>query len=165
MLCYTLRDTVVAQTVIVPFFLCRSLEKLAFFLLFFHLFSPLPLLFPFTFLCTMAGQTAKRASRIFQDRASKFIKVQTGPKWKRELVPDHKFDFIDVDEFRQHSCYNYFRYKPGSPLSTIYHILTLQPTRYLVLYILIIISTASYFADLWSAGILLIYNASIFAIF
>jgi hypothetical protein len=25
-----------------------------------------------------------------------------GPKWKREVYPDHKFDYIDVKSFKQH---------------------------------------------------------------
>ncbi|KAI9322820.1 hypothetical protein BX666DRAFT_1898694 [Dichotomocladium elegans] len=83
----------------------------------------------------MAGQ---RASRAFQQRASQFIKVQRGPKWKRELVPDHKFAYIDVDEFRKATCYNGF--------------------RYVLLFISIIISAATYIADLWSMCILLIYE-------
>jgi len=27
-----------------------------------------------------------------------------GPKWKREVIQDHKFDFIDVHSFTQHSA-------------------------------------------------------------
>ena len=27
-----------------------------------------------------------------------------GPKWKREVIQDHKFDFIDVKSFTQHSA-------------------------------------------------------------
>ncbi|CAO3638414.1 unnamed protein product [Cunninghamella blakesleeana] len=74
------------------------------------------------------GKKAQRASQLFQ----------VGPKWKRELVPDHKFDFIDVTEFRSHNC--------------LYHI------RYFIMYICILLSVAAYCADIWSAIILLVYN-------
>lgn len=57
----------------------------------------------------MAGNKANRTSRIIQQRAQQFIQAQTGPKWKRELVQDHKWDYIDVDEFRRGSCYNGLR--------------------------------------------------------
>lgn len=57
----------------------------------------------------MAGNKANRTSRILQQRAQQFIQTQTGPKWKRELVQDHKWDYIDVDEFRRGSCYNGLR--------------------------------------------------------
>ncbi|KAI9494849.1 hypothetical protein BDB00DRAFT_786947 [Zychaea mexicana] len=83
----------------------------------------------------MAGHAAKRASRLIQERTNDFIKSQSGPKWKRELVPDHKWDYIDVEEFRKHSCY--------------------VGLRYLLLYCAIILSALAYFADLWTAGLLL----------
>ncbi|KAI8147719.1 hypothetical protein BJV82DRAFT_593105 [Fennellomyces sp. T-0311] len=86
----------------------------------------------------MAGHAAKRASRLIQERTNDLLKKQKGPKWKRELVPDHKFDYIDVEEFRTHSCYVAF--------------------RYMFLYLAIIISILTYVADLWTAGILLIFN-------
>ena len=57
----------------------------------------------------MAGHATKRTSRLIKERANDFIQQQKGPKWKRELVPDHKFDYIDVEEFRTHSCYVGFR--------------------------------------------------------
>lgn len=71
-------------------------------------------------------------------RASSIMQKAKGPKWKRELVSDHKFDFIDVEEFRDYTC-----------LLTI---------RYFVLLCSVLISFATYGADIWSAGILLIYD-------
>ncbi|KAI8072908.1 hypothetical protein BC940DRAFT_291911 [Gongronella butleri] len=74
------------------------------------------------------GKKTNRASQLFQ----------SGPKWKREFVADHKFDYIDVEEFRTSNC--------------------LYMLRYFIMYIAIIISILAYAADIWSAGILLIYN-------
>ncbi|KAI9258603.1 hypothetical protein EDC94DRAFT_521503, partial [Helicostylum pulchrum] len=71
-------------------------------------------------------------------RASLILQKAKGPKWKRELVSDHKFDFMDVDSFRDRTC-----------LLTI---------RYMILLCSVFISTLVYGADLWSAGILLIYD-------
>ncbi|KAI9484136.1 MAG: hypothetical protein EXX96DRAFT_648776 [Benjaminiella poitrasii] len=73
----------------------------------------------------------KRASQIIIQKAK-------GPKWKRELVPDHKFDFIDIEEFREHSF--------------------MLVIRYFILLCSVIISFLVYGADLWSAAILLIYD-------
>jgi hypothetical protein len=33
-----------------------------------------------------------------------------GAHWKREKVQDHKFDFINVDDFIDNSCWRQFRY-------------------------------------------------------
>ncbi|KAK3829253.1 MAG: hypothetical protein J3Q66DRAFT_27115 [Benniella sp.] len=33
-----------------------------------------------------------------------------GSQWKREFVQDHKFDFINVDDFIDNSCWRQFRY-------------------------------------------------------
>ncbi|ORZ17952.1 hypothetical protein BCR42DRAFT_412834 [Absidia repens] len=74
------------------------------------------------------GRKANRASQLFQ----------SGPKWKREFVHDHKFDYIDLTEFRTRNCWIYL--------------------RYLFMYITIIVSFAAYCADIWTACILLIYN-------
>ncbi|KAI9358498.1 hypothetical protein BD770DRAFT_343934 [Pilaira anomala] len=71
-------------------------------------------------------------------RASSILQKAKGPKWKRELVSDHKFDFMDTDSFRERTC-----------LLTI---------RYLMLLCSVVVSTLVYSADLWSAGILLIYD-------
>lgn len=71
-------------------------------------------------------------------RASLILQKAKGPKWKRELVSDHKFDFMDTDSFRERTC-----------LLTI---------RYLMLLCSVAVSTLVYSADLWSAGILLIYD-------
>ncbi|KAG2220906.1 hypothetical protein INT45_013035, partial [Circinella minor] len=86
----------------------------------------------------MAGHAAKRASRLIQERTNEFIKQQKGPRWKRELIPDHKWDYIDVEQFRKKSCYN--------------------GIRYLFVFLGIILSSLAYVADLWSAGILLIFD-------
>lgn len=75
-------------------------------------------------------------------RASLILQKAKGPKWKRELVSDHKFDFMDVDSFRDRTC-----------LLTI---------RYMILLCSVFISTLVYGADLWSAGILLIYDVKIY---
>ncbi|CAO3599148.1 unnamed protein product [Absidia cylindrospora] len=74
------------------------------------------------------GRKANRASQLFQ----------SGPKWKREFVHDHKFDYIDLTEFRTRNCWIFL--------------------RYLFMYITIIVSFAAYCADIWTACILLIYN-------
>jgi hypothetical protein len=74
-------------------------------------------------------------------RASQMVHTAKGPKWKRELVSDHKFDFIDIEEFRDQSC-----------------ILTI---RYIMLFCSVLISTMVYGADLWTAAILLIYDVCI----
>ncbi|KAI9033869.1 hypothetical protein CLU79DRAFT_692580 [Phycomyces nitens] len=66
---------------------------------------------------------------------------QKGPKWKREHVADHKFDFVDVDEFHDSGCWMAF--------------------KFILLYFSIAVSTLVYCAELWTAGILLIYDASI----
>ncbi|KAI8971226.1 hypothetical protein BDB01DRAFT_511216 [Pilobolus umbonatus] len=71
-------------------------------------------------------------------RASTLYQQVKGPKWKRELVADHKFDFIDVDEFRVTGF--------------------IMTVRYFLLICGIIISALIYCADLWSAGTLLIYD-------
>ncbi|KAG2212589.1 hypothetical protein INT47_000565, partial [Mucor saturninus] len=77
------------------------------------------------------------ASSTYQ-RASLMLQKAKGPKWKRELVSDHKFDFMDVEAFRETTC--------------------LLSIRYLILLCSVVVSTLVYGADLWSAGILLIYD-------
>lgn len=76
-------------------------------------------------------------------RASLVLQKATGPKWKQELVSDHKFDFIDIEDFREHNC-----------------ILTI---RYIILLCSVVVSVMVYGADLWSAAILLIYDVCTFA--
>lgn len=71
-------------------------------------------------------------------RTSLMLQKAKGPKWKRELVSDHKFDYVDIEAFRETTC-----------LLTI---------RYFILLCSIVVSTLVYGADLWSAGILLIYD-------
>lgn len=71
-------------------------------------------------------------------RASQIIQKAKGPKWKRELVSDHKFDFIDIEEFRDRTF--------------------LLTVRYIMLFFSVVISAMVYGADLWSAAILLIYD-------
>src|SRR4051812_30079522 len=62
----------------------------------------------------------------------------TAAKWKREEVQDHKFDFVDVDEFYQNSC--------------------IRKIKYSFVFLIVLKSVLVYIADLWTAGILLIYN-------
>ncbi|KAI8049421.1 uncharacterized protein B0P05DRAFT_592108 [Gilbertella persicaria] len=65
-----------------------------------------------------------------------------GPKWKREVVKDHKFDYIDINEFYDPSC--------GAKSS------------YMFMYILMFKSFAVYIADLWTAvSLIVIGNSSI----
>ncbi|ORZ02728.1 hypothetical protein BCR43DRAFT_509863 [Syncephalastrum racemosum] len=72
------------------------------------------------------GRSAKRTSRIIQQRASQFIQIQKGPKWKRELVPDHKFDYLDVEEFRKASFYNCIRSRKRNDMWAFYVFYTLK---------------------------------------
>ncbi|RUP45610.1 hypothetical protein BC936DRAFT_147953 [Jimgerdemannia flammicorona] len=60
------------------------------------------------------------------------------PKWKREQVPDHKFDFVDVEEFYDPKC--------TSKIS------------YTFVFLVVIKSFVIYIADLWTAGIILIFD-------
>ncbi|EJD48558.1 hypothetical protein AURDEDRAFT_112975 [Auricularia subglabra TFB-10046 SS5] len=59
----------------------------------------------------------------------------SGPKWKREVIPDHKFDFVDVRDFRTKSFSIRF--------------------RYFFLYLLIIKSFAVYLSDIFTATTML----------
>ncbi|CAO3661204.1 unnamed protein product [Umbelopsis ramanniana] len=68
-------------------------------------------------------------------RTNSFMLLEKGPKWKREQVADHKFDFIDIDEFYDPSCWT--------------------KTKYMMIFLSVIKSTLTYLADLWTAGILL----------
>lgn len=74
-------------------------------------------------------------------RASLVLQKATGPKWKQELVSDHKFDFIDIEDFREHNC--------------------ILAIRYILLLCSVVVSVMVYGADLWSAAILLIYDVRI----
>ncbi|GAN01426.1 vacuole protein [Mucor ambiguus] len=71
-------------------------------------------------------------------RASLVLQKATGPKWKQELVSDHKFDFIDIEDFRDYNC--------------------ILAIRYILLLCSVVVSVMVYGADLWSAAILLIYD-------
>ncbi|GAA5822155.1 hypothetical protein JCM5353_006251 [Sporobolomyces roseus] len=62
----------------------------------------------------------------------------TGAQWKREVVPDHKFDFIDVKEFHSRTC--------GTQL------------QYGWLWILFVKSIAVYVADIYTLVALLASN-------
>ncbi|CEP19849.1 hypothetical protein [Parasitella parasitica] len=65
-----------------------------------------------------------------------------GPKWKREIVKDHKFDFVDIDEF----------YDPSCPMRT----------SYVFMFVLMLKGFLVYVADLWTAvSLLVIGNSSI----
>ncbi|KAI8880033.1 hypothetical protein K501DRAFT_255702 [Backusella circina FSU 941] len=59
-----------------------------------------------------------------------------GPKWKREVVQDHKFDYVDMNEFYDNSC--------GTRLS------------YMFMYVIILKGFLVYVADIWSAVSLLV---------
>ncbi|KAG2175598.1 hypothetical protein INT43_001245 [Umbelopsis isabellina] len=69
-------------------------------------------------------------------KTNSFMLLEKGPKWKREQVSDHKFDYIDVDEFYDPSCWT--------------------KMKYMTIFFSVIKSTLTYLADLWTAGILLI---------
>ncbi|RUS14598.1 hypothetical protein BC937DRAFT_93575 [Endogone sp. FLAS-F59071] len=60
------------------------------------------------------------------------------PKWQREQVPDHKFDLIDMDEFYDPSC--------------------MSRMTYMSVFLVVVKSFALYIADLWTAGIILIFD-------
>ncbi|KAI8062862.1 hypothetical protein BC940DRAFT_341631 [Gongronella butleri] len=59
-----------------------------------------------------------------------------GPKWKREYVQDHKFDFIDMDEFYDRSC--------------------VTKLGYAFMYLVVLKSVLVYIADLYSGVSLLV---------
>ncbi|KAI8378484.1 hypothetical protein BD560DRAFT_366400 [Blakeslea trispora] len=63
-----------------------------------------------------------------------------GPKWKNEVVRDHKFDYVDVREFRDPSC--------GARVA------------YILMYVMILKSFAVYIADLWTAVSLIVIGDS-----
>ncbi|KAI8355628.1 hypothetical protein EDC96DRAFT_516058 [Choanephora cucurbitarum] len=65
-------------------------------------------------------------------------KTQKGPKWKRELSKEHKFDNIDLRAFQTTNC--------------------ITMLRYLILLCSIVISFLVYIADLWTAVTLLVYD-------
>lgn len=54
-----------------------------------------------------------------------------GPKWKREVVPDHKFDFVDTREFTDNGF--------------------MMRTKYLWLYIIVLKSFLVYVSDIFTA--------------
>ncbi|CAH1762061.1 8607_t:CDS:2 [Entrophospora sp. SA101] len=56
-------------------------------------------------------------------------------KWKREQVQDHKFDFVNIKEFKEESW--------------------LRKIRYSFVFLVVIKSVLVYVGDLWTAGILL----------
>ncbi|KAJ9477473.1 Low affinity K(+) transporter 1 [Pseudozyma hubeiensis] len=58
--------------------------------------------------------------------------------WKREEVPDHKFDFIDVRDFRNNGCFQQF--------------------KYVFLFIMVVKSFAVYVADIYTAVTLLAFG-------
>ncbi|OBZ90201.1 hypothetical protein A0J61_01745 [Choanephora cucurbitarum] len=63
-----------------------------------------------------------------------------GPKWKNEVVKDHKFDYIDVREFHDPSF--------GAKMA------------YVLMYVMILKSFAVYVADLWTAVSLIVIGDS-----
>lgn len=58
--------------------------------------------------------------------------------WKREEVPDHKFDFIDVRDFRNNGCF--------------------QQLKYVFLFVMVVKSFAVYVADIYTAVTLLAFG-------
>ncbi|KLO19834.1 vacuole protein [Schizopora paradoxa] len=54
-----------------------------------------------------------------------------GPQWKREIVPDHKFDFIDTRDFTDHGC--------------------VMRMKYLWIYVLVLKSFLVYVFDIYTA--------------
>lgn len=58
--------------------------------------------------------------------------------WKREEVPDHKFDFIDVRDFRNNGCF--------------------QQLKYVFLFVMVVKSFAVYVADVYTAVTLLAFG-------
>ncbi|POY72207.1 hypothetical protein BMF94_4713 [Rhodotorula taiwanensis] len=82
-------------------------------------------------------------------------------KWKREVVPDHKFDFIDVDQFHSRTC--------GSRLSCVLRFPLFLPytveltstglaLSFTWLWTTFIISIAVYVADIYTLVALLASN-------
>jgi hypothetical protein len=61
-------------------------------------------------------------------------------KWRneRKKIQDHKFDFIDIDDFYERSFVRKF--------------------RYCLVFLVLLKSILVYIADLWTAGILLIFD-------
>lgn len=62
----------------------------------------------------------------------------SGAQWKREEVPDHKWDFVDVREFHNSGCMSYF--------------------QYCFLYVLVIKSVLVYCSDVYTMVLLLASN-------
>ena len=58
--------------------------------------------------------------------------------WKREEVPDHKFDFIDVRDFRNNGCFLHL--------------------KYVFLFVMVVKSFAVYVADIYTAVTLLAFG-------
>jgi hypothetical protein len=63
----------------------------------------------------------------------------SGPKWKREVVPDHKFDFVDTREFNDNGF--------------------VMRVKYLWLYIIVLKSFLVYMLDIFTAVTMLSTNA------
>ncbi|KAG0761972.1 hypothetical protein G6F57_007782 [Rhizopus arrhizus] len=63
-----------------------------------------------------------------------------GPKWKREVVKDHKFDYVDINEFYDPSCCAYL--------------------NYMFMFLIILKGFLVYVADLWTAVSLLVIGTS-----
>ncbi|KIY73641.1 hypothetical protein CYLTODRAFT_416671 [Cylindrobasidium torrendii FP15055 ss-10] len=59
----------------------------------------------------------------------------SGPKWKREIVPDHKFDFVDTREFVDNGCF--------------------MRLKYFWLYLIVLKSFAVYIVDIYTATTML----------
>src|ERR1051325_1340069 len=60
-------------------------------------------------------------------------------KWHREVVKEHKFDFVCTEDFKTNDV--------------------ITRIKYIILYLIVIKIVLVYVADLWTAGILLIFNS------
>lgn len=59
-------------------------------------------------------------------------------KWKREIVKDHKFDFVCIEDFKVNDAF--------------------IAIKYIFLYLIVFKVVLVYIADLWTAGFLLIFD-------
>ena len=78
----------------------------------------------------------------------------SGAKWKREVVQDHKFDFVDVHEYRTTSLWTRLQCVCGEAARWPYlHICF----RYIFVYVLVIKSVLVYISDVYT-GIAMLAN-------
>ncbi|KAF9263516.1 hypothetical protein L218DRAFT_319567 [Marasmius fiardii PR-910] len=71
----------------------------------------------------------------------------SGPKWKREIVPDHKFDFVDTSEFNDNGFFMRLKCVSGGfNLPSL-----IACNRYLFLYLVVLKSFLVYMSDIFTA--------------